>query len=240
MFLTGSPQSFQDLFSEKASLPSSGILETSILHPVLLIIKDWAKYRNTKPVVLASSIYLLFKLWERGNSHKVTLEKLRVNDALWISLMELVKSPTNYLPEPPCSNYCYFQFSQAYSLKVLVLEARFGLYESAVSDCTQLTKDLFSTLNIVAFASTISGKGLLEVTFPYNPQITTDAASLLDDTNLGLSLIHSRSIVWNDPFDSTRPYGYEFVYDTNLLFRKIELSTGESLVFVFFILGAIH
>lgn len=220
--LTGSPQSVENVFSAENLSLKSEILETSILHPVILFLCDWKRYQREKPIVLASSIFLLVQIWRKGNDHRGTLEKLRKRSELWSALISIISEPKSFANDLECEQLCYFQYSQAQAIRLLALECRLCFLNPA-EEFPAMIKEIFAALNRF-FSSNL----FFQEEFPYDMEITKNSEIYLEELNYGLNLKKLRSMVWNDPFDSSRPYGCNFVFNANLLAdRKIELPTEE-------------
>jgi hypothetical protein len=218
MFLSGSPR----LPSLDSSAEDLNVSESSILHPVLKVIGSWKTYRREKPTVLAATLTLLDKLWQHGDDHKVTLKKLRNDGELWKALIDLISEPSGNAEEESCYCYCYFQIAQAHALRLLASEAHL-LYSNGPESERPVLNDIMGALckSILRLgAGTEGSKENSLNAFPHNRSLTDVLQEDLDKLNSNLDIGNYRSIVWNDPFDSSRRYGPKFVYDVDLFRQK--------------------
>ncbi|KAI8910400.1 hypothetical protein EDD86DRAFT_205325, partial [Gorgonomyces haynaldii] len=185
------------------------VSESSILSSVLGCVQKWESLKFKKPVLLASCLYLLNKLWETGQNHFTTIKKLREGKELWKCLKDIVSKEPD-LPKSGIKTASYFRLTQSFALRILASEFHLGEQ-----------KDLQDTLLLLMPSkNTNLLKDALDPKL-HNFSDTDTILHLLSQVKPEINLGHYRLLIWNDPFDRTKPYGKHYVYNVNLLHQKL-------------------
>jgi hypothetical protein len=219
MFLNG----FEAKSISKMTEKVNEIKESSILHPLLKTVLDWKEIKSMKPIVLAAATKLLDTLWQRSKDHHSTLKRLGQNDDLWKALMEIVQERKEVKIEY-AADICYFKYAQANSVRILATEAFFVVRESShVSK--EMGLQIIKTLKSVIFSESPFALG----NYVHDASLTNQLKATCDEITPCIDLKLFRRLNWNSNFDSEKQFGPNYIFNTELLIRKLNIENNESI-----------
>jgi hypothetical protein len=215
MFLNGFEPKALVLRDQKVKEVS--IRESSILYPVILVVKNWESVLRVKPLVLASVLHLLDVLWKFAPEHNATLGKLRENEGLWKQLCSLLLAPAENSKSP------YFGVAKAHCLRILVTEGLHVLRAS--TNINTLHELILKTIKDALLGPVAFGQAPLK----HNQDVTVELLQLCHEIQPPINLNHFRRLTWSETFDPERLFGPAFVYDSELLQRTLNLDRNPRL-----------
>ncbi|KAJ3357052.1 hypothetical protein HDU91_005460, partial [Kappamyces sp. JEL0680] len=221
MFLSGyEPKS---LTSHNTLDTKDVIPESSVLSPVLQVLKDWRRLRTNSASVLSACLSLLDTLWQSATEHQTTIKLLRSQQDLWNSLLEILTekiAPASEISSQDCTSYCHFLTTQAHVLRLLSIEVYLNFKHPSSVVNQEMSKRITATLVEYLFArSTPVGQDRLV----HNPEYTEVLLELSSSLEVPIPFDGYRRINWDEQVDSGKKYGTEFIYNVSLLERKSDL-----------------
>ena len=221
MFLSGyEPRSISS--ASKAGSDQDGkISESSILHPLLGVIRKWKEISQESPSILLSCLILLDTLWQSASEHQATIKLLRSKPELWDSLLEILKEKLE-TPQKSgyknCPRWCMMKSAQAYTLRLLSVEV-YLLFRNAKAIVSEERKTKIVSCLVEVLVTREVPIGQDELV--HHPEYTAELLRLASSLDPPLVVEGYRRITWNDSVDVDRNFGNSFVYDLNLLKRKL-------------------
>jgi hypothetical protein len=223
MFLNGFEQ--KSIAQVKEDTDDTKINSCSILIPLTSTISKWKITCRNKPIVLASASNLLDSLWQKSKDHHATLRKLGKLDSFWNALIQIISEPDdNFDHNDDLSDLCYFKITQAHAVRILATEA-FLFVRSCSHVSSEIGHLIIKTLTKIIFKEPF-GQGK----FLHDATKTEIMVEYSNEISPKVNLNFFRRLTWNDIYDAERLSGTSFIYNTELLARKLNLENNENII----------